>query len=511
MFSFNQENCQLYFENIIKHMPAHVYWKAIDGTFLYCNDFQAKSAGLMKNEIIGKTDFDMPWKANAYAIRQNDIEIIQSGISQTFEEISVLANGSERFFLSHKSPLRDESNQVIGITGISFDITEQKQLEDALKANKDRTEAVLDNVIANLPGHVYWKDVYGTYIGCNEQQAQSAGFPSRKEMLGKTDLEMPWKEQAKILRNIDLEVMRTANPITVEEPSTLADGKEAIFLSKKEPLYSKQGEIIGILGISFDITEQRRVERELLETRHKLEGMTAVSASIAHELRTPLATIAIGAGSFKRYIPPLVDVYKMALAANLPVPELDLRLLEQLKTMPQSLLTEANAGNVFIDMLLQNIRPSLEGSPIQTFAMSTCIKEALARYPFIGNQKELVTWDSLHDFVVRGKESELIVHVLFNLIKNALFYIADAGKGNIQLWLEPGKPYNQLFFKDTGKGIAPDVLPQIFNRFYSKTRNGAGIGLTYCKMVMENLGGTITCQSELGGYTQFILSFPSID
>lgn len=374
-----------------------------------------------------------------------------------------------------------------------------------------KTADYLEKIIALMPGHVYWKNRGGVLQGCNDEQAKSIGLNSRFDILGLTAYDTLPKDFADEVTRIDKEVMETGIARTVEEVLTLPNGDKSVWLSKKVPLSDAEGTIIGVLGISFDITEQRKTEQELQETRHKLEGMTIVSASIAHELRTPLATIGMGAGSFGQYIPPLLDAYKMALAANVPVPEIDLQSLEQLSSLSQSLITEANAGNVFIDMLLQNIRPKLDGVPTKIFAISACIEEALTRYPFISEQRGLVVWNETHDFMVRGKEDKLIVHVLFNLLKNALFYVADAGKGNIQLCLEPGKPYNKLIFKDTGKGIAADILPHVFDRFFSRTRNGAGVGLTFCKMVMENLDGSISCESDLGNYTQFILSFPNID
>jgi signal transduction histidine kinase len=102
---------------------------------------------------------------------------------------------------------------------------------------------------------------------------------------------------------------------------------------------------------------------------------------------------------------------------------------------------------------------------------------------------------------------------LFNLFKNALHAIAIAGKGEIFISIEPanpssGKKHNQLIFKDTGPGISPDNLRHIFDRFYTKTEHGTGIGLAFCQSVMQRLGGQITCTSRQGEHTTFTLSFP---
>lgn len=104
----------------------------------------------------------------------------------------------------------------------------------------------------------------------------------------------------------------------------------------------------------------------------------------------------------------------------------------------------------------------------------------------------------------------LIIHVLFNLLKNAIYYVRAAGKGNISIRIENGDKYNFLYFKDTGQGINAKVLPHIFERFFSRTYHGTGIGLAYCKLVMQNLDGDITCRSKEFEYTEFKLSFPKI-
>lgn len=494
-------------------LPGLCYLKDKSGAYLACSVKMAEAAGLNSHcEMAGKTDFELPWKDLADDIRKADLELLSTGKLQLIEERLTIANNEIIVFLCNKTVVKDQTGVIQGVLGVAIDITLSKQ-------QQDQAALALDNILDNIPAHIFWKDCNCVLLGCNKLQAQTLGFSSPKNMIGRTTYELMWSNQPDSIRNlqanainkVDLAVMATGVDYVVEEPLVLPDGTTAIYLSKKAPLRNEQGEIVGLLGISFDVTAMKKAEQELQETRHKLEGMTVVSASIAHELRTPLATIAVGAGSIGRYIPQLINTYKIALAAGLSVPKLDFQSLEQLEALPQSLITEASAGNVFINMLLQNIRPSLDGSPAQTFAISACINEALERYPFLEDQKELIVWDKAHDFIVRGKEDKLLVHVLFNLIKNALFYIADAGKGRIQIWLEPGKPYNKLFFKDTGKGISSDVLPHIFDRFFSRTRNGAGVGLTFCKMVMENLGGSITCESEIGNYTQFILDFPNID
>ena len=99
--------------------------------------------------------------------------------------------------------------------------------------------------------------------------------------------------------------------------------------------------------------------------------------------------------------------------------------------------------------------------------------------------------------------------------KNAFRAIkeADKGKGKITIELGNDDPYfNQLIFKDTAQGIPKEFLPKIFDQFETKTLSdiGTGLGLSFCKMVMQAYGGDITCDSKHGKYTKFVLSFPKI-
>ena len=102
--------------------------------------------------------------------------------------------------------------------------------------------------------------------------------------------------------------------------------------------------------------------------------------------------------------------------------------------------------------------------------------------------------------------------MLFNLLKNAIYYVKAANKGNmkgvIQIWLESDGKYNVLHFKDVGKGMPEATLHHVFDPFFTKTDHGAGIGLTFCKSVMESYGGKIGCASKEGEFTEFVLSFP---
>jgi two-component system aerobic respiration control sensor histidine kinase ArcB len=494
---------QIAFNEILNQLPEHIYWKNRDGVWLGCNsknweDFGLKSA----KDYIGKTDHDLFTKEEADKIRQFDLAVIQSGQPKTLEENIPTTHGKYSLYLSHKVPLRNRHQQVVGIIGVSVDIT------DARKKEIERLE-FLENIIALMPGHVYWVDRNNVYLGCNDNQAKSIGLSSRKDIVGKRNIDIPGFLIPAALDPINKQVMESGKTILLEEPAILADGTHAIFLSNKVPLFDNSGEIVGMVGISLDITEKKRTEKELLETQNKLEGMTLVSASIAHELRTPLASLNMGISTFKTIMPHLMQAYLLAKENKLAVYNISNNNLEMLEKELVSMHNEVRASLTFIDMLLLNLNPTIDESKIEIFSVDKCIEEALSRYPFSSGQKSLIRWssDAQNDFKIKG-QFLLVTHILFNLLKNALYHVTKAGKGDIHIWTERTSSYNKIYFKDTGTGIPQDLLPHIFNRFFSRTRHGAGVGLTFCDWVMKSVNGNIVCESIENEYTMFTLNFP---
>ncbi|TLY47036.1 MAG: PAS domain S-box protein, partial [Gammaproteobacteria bacterium] len=138
------------------------------------------------------------------------------------------------------------------------------------------------NIIKKAPGHIYWKNTKGIYLGSNDAQAIFLGYKTGQDLIGKTDFDLPWKEQAIQLQEIDNQVMKTQKEYCIEEIVSSQKGEKTIFLSRKIPLYDpKTKKVIGIIGTSIDITEGKQAE---LAKQQFIMNM-------AHDLRTPLSGI----------------------------------------------------------------------------------------------------------------------------------------------------------------------------------------------------------------------------
>ncbi len=243
----------------------------------------------------------------------------------------------------------------------------------------------------------------------------------------------------------------------------------------------------------------------------KLKAASAIGANIAHELRTPLASIRALARAVGRHSETLVDIYIRARDAGLHSGDLTQSQIDGLRDAMRAIDREVTYSNTIIDMLLLNTSDGLNGgSDAEEFSASECVREALDRYPFNNSRERgLVTVRLAHDFQINASRI-LIVHVLFNLLKNGVYYAQKSADGSVEIGV--GTRSRCIEITDTGPGIPPYIRRRIFDRFYTSSRSaqGAGIGLSFCRTVLTALGGDIQCESQEGRYTTFRLKFPPV-
>src|ERR1700724_700995 len=191
-------------------------------------------------------------------------------------------------------------------------------LYETLRENRQLLETVLENSAANI----YAKRKDGRYIYVNHEMEVTHDV-TREQALGRTDLELFPREMAEQNRTNDLAAMMTGKLTEVEE-RLMGPSGQRLYLAKKVPLVSSDGKVEGMCGISTDITDLRRAELALREAVITLEGerdnklmnIEAVTASIAHEVRQPLAAVAINGGAalgFLERLPLDIDVLRTIL------------------------------------------------------------------------------------------------------------------------------------------------------------------------------------------------------
>ncbi len=282
-----------------------------------------------------------------------------------------------------------------------------------------------------------------------------------------------------------------------------------LFFIDKQPL--RLIDVLLTFTVSIVMALIFRRHSALVE-KQKLKGMQAVGASIAHELRTPLTSIHFAVSGIQNYMVDLIMGYELAKQANLPVPYVRPDHYKTLKDALSSVKAEVNFSHTIVDMLLLKVNFQHQEKGFLEYSINSIIEEALQRYPFNPAEKRSLVncnIDPKNDFIFQGQEL-LMIHVIFNLIKNALYYIETSNKGTIYIWAEKNERKNILYFKDTGQGMSHYVQANLFKKFFTNTHNGTGLGLSFCKSIMEMFGGNISCNSQEGEYAEFVLSFPAL-
>lgn len=370
-------------------------------------------------------------------------------------------------------------------------------------------------VVAASPGHVYWKDINGNYLGCNDAQAKSLGLKSRLDIINYTPYEKLNTKEAQRLRRIDSEVIKYNKTYTEEEKGIRENGELGIFLTKKSPIHDENGKVIGLIGISFDITDLKKLEKARIEKEYALrlaKNHKIQAGSIAHELLTPLSSLLSLFSAVKKYYPSLVNYY-LKYSENQNAPDKPKLMKSKLRALLDAI--EGGASIIyridkFIDLTLTNLKQDkITNASFTTFNVKDAILEVIKLYPFKINERKLVNLDLNEHFLIYADKTYF--HNIFNnLIKNSLYFITEQGKGNIHISLRKSLNKNEIIFCDTAKGISEEDYDSIFEGYYSETKGGTGLGLAFCKKVMKSFNGEIKVNSVKGKFMKFTLSFPKI-
>ncbi|MGE5465973.1 MAG: ATP-binding protein [Ignavibacteria bacterium] len=389
-------------------------------------------------------------------------------------------------------------------------LQQQRQVADDMQAQKE----LLQSVIEHAPIRVFWKDRDLRYLGCNALFARDAGLAGPHELIGKSDFELSWRDQAARYQADDRAVMDSGVPkLDFEEPQTTPNGGMIWLSTSKVPLRGRHQEVIGVLGIYDDITQRKRDADELERHRKHLQLMveertaelsvakeaaeaasvakSAFLANMSHEIRTPLHAITGMVSLVRRSgVTPQqagqldrIDVASQHLLAVLNA-ILDLSKIEADKFV----LDEAELS---VAGIVDNVR-SMIGDQAGMKDLEIAVETEGLPHRLIGDATRLR-------------------QALLNYASNAVKF-TQQGKITLRARVEAEDAASCLVrfeVADTGIGIAHDVLPNLFAAFEqgdkSTTRKygGTGLGLAITKRLATLMGGEVGVASAPGAGSTF--------
>ena len=376
------------------------------------------------------------------------------------------------------------------------DITELRRVEMELR----RQSAMMGSLLDSIPDLIFYKDLNGAYLGCNPPAAEFFGRP-RDEIVGKTDHDLFDGEVADFFREQDNRMLELSAPRQNEEWIKYPDGREILVDTLKTPLRGPDGTLIGILGISRDITERKRMEQQQQQLL-KAESLTRMAGAIAHHFNNQLAVVIGG--------------LEMALGDLGP----DHIITPELTESREAAL---KAADVSTRMLAYLGQATARLTPLDLIeSCRRVFRHQTASLPPPIDMEISMPFERLD---IQGNASK-VEQVLSNLIANAKEAIGE-GKGSIRVsvrvvpagetasphvfpagWQPENDHYACMEVSDTGCGIAPEQLDSIFDPFYSTRFTGRGLGLAVVQGILRMHRGAVSVESVPGRGSVFRVFWP---
>lgn len=372
-----------------------------------------------------------------------------------------------------------------------------------IRARKDvQKKQPLRKILDRLPGNVWWKDKDLVYLGCNDRVIEILGLASRSDFIGKTDHDLWEKSIADKLEKADRSIIDTGKPLHLEEVIIHSDGTQAIMLTNKTPLFDDEGNLIGILGISTDITERKHHEEALRQAKEQAEEANYIKMkfirNMEHDIRTPFNGI-------------------WGLSNYLWRHETDSKKKEYLGDITQCAKELLDFCNDILDF------SKIESGNLPLIAKKFEIKKLInsiitVETPPAKHKSLTLTLDYSNDMpkILIGDKYRLY-RILINLVSNAIKFTNDGG---VVILVKPIKVLDkrnviiQFTVKDSGIGIPSDKQDMIYEKFARLDASnkgqykGIGLGLRIVKQFLEEMEGEISVNSQPGVGSEFTCTIP---
>jgi PAS domain S-box-containing protein len=392
----------------------------------------------------------------------------------------------------------------------------------------------LNALLNHLPDWVYFKDKSGRFLRVSKSLATHVGRDDPRTLIGRTDFDLFSVDLAASIHADDQVILASQTPmIDHEEKETLPDGRTVWVSTTKLPLHNIEGQLLGIFGVSRNITARRHTEQERrelelqLQLAHKLESIGMLAAGVAHEINTPTQFVTDNTRFLKdafRQLSRALDQYRSLVPAESAAEaaridaenELEYHLGEIPRTLDQSLEGLERVARI-VGSLKEFSHPhTLERKPADlNRAVETTLAVARHEWKYVA---EVVTELDPNLPPVPCVLDEFN-QVILNLVINACHAISEAlkvsgaSKGVITVRTRHDDAHAWIEVADTGLGIPPEIRDRIFELFFTTKRadKGTGQGLALVRnIVVQHHGGAVDFVSEVGRGTTFRVQLPLV-
>ena len=480
--------------NIFKCLPIGIELYDMDGVLVDLNDKELEMFHIEKKEdVLGINIFDNPIFPKEMKERLKKNEDADFTFRYDFSKVGSYYQNTQKQgtidLMTKVTTLYNSEHQPINYLLINADKTETTVAYNKIQEFEEFFELVGDYAKVGyahfniLSGHGYAQKSWYRNVGEADETPLSDIFGTYRHFHP--------DDRALLIRFLDDARKGLTTKLSKEMRVLREDGTytwtHVNLLVKK---YAPQDRIIEIISINYDITELKRTEEMLVKARDKAEASdrlkSAFLANMSHEIRTPLNAI-VGFSSLLTSTESAAEkeLYNSLIGHN---NKLLLNLINDVID-----LSKIESGYL-------ELRPDWVN-------LTELLDESVAEYVHqVPSGVELLTNYPAHDSLVE-LDSLRIKQILSNFLSNAL---KNTATGHVEVFYEVDHQSVRIGVKDTGRGIPQNMLEKIFERFekLDSFAQGAGLGLSICKLIVEKMNGRVLVDSQLGIGTTFVIELP---
>ena len=523
-----------------ERVPEYLYgfWDWYDRALKGEESFSYYQGKNEKDEIIDKFQYVVPlnlknakWSINAavpYDEFFKSIDILNKEIVQSVSDIADQA-GYLADQVEQRTHELAESNK-----GLQKEIADRKKVERALRDSENKYRTLLENI----PQKVFLKDRNSVYVSCNKNYAAGINIEP-EEIAGMTDFDLFSEELAAKYKFDDSKVMESAQLKEIEE-KYVQDGKERIVHTIKTPVRDEHDNIVGVLGIFWDITECKKTEKELKKTHEKLlvasrmAGMAEVATDVLHNVGNVLNSINVSTSLIQEKVLNSKSSSLLKVTEMLTEHANDMKTFitedQQGKHIPVFIIEAAKLiadEQAYVIDKLKLLTDSVEHikqiiNTQQAYARAGGVEVLTDIKDVINNAIEINSAGlKRHGIKIKLELDELpdvhidrhrVLQILVNLLSNGKYALSKCQNQEKLLTIrcyKHGKNRVRIEVIDNGVGIPRENLTKIFRHGFTTKQNGHGFGLHSSALAAKEIKGSLTAQSDGPGHgATFTLELP---
>lgn len=451
-----------------------------EGIQTFVSDPWLVITGYTRDELLDKSFFEMVSPGDRTAsIERYRKKLSGQAMPGLFELNIVRKDGSEVpiELTSAHSVYDGKKANVVYIR----DITERKYAEETLRKSEQKYRTLVENI----PQKIFYKDTNSVYVSCNVNYAQDLKMqPS--EITGKTDYDFYPKELAERYRADNRRIIESGRQDEIDE-EYIQYGQKRVVHTVKTPVKDEKGTVAGVLGIFWDITEQKQMQEKLIIT-DRLASVGQLAAGIMHEINNPLSSV-VGFTELLMSRKDLPAGAKDDLNIINGEAQHIVQIAKGILTFARQQKPEKEPADIHI-IIQRVLQLRAHEHKVNNIAVDIRFAPDLPRV--MGNVGQLQ-------------------QVFLNLIANAEQAMFAAHKrGTLTISSERLGDVVKVCFADDGPGISIENMGKLFTPFFTtkEAGKGTGLGLSICHGIVTEHGGNIYAESEPGKGATFIVELP---